>query len=305
MAEAMARLKTSTASVRIFDAFGGAGFLSRSFMHTDISFTIADCTSAYHPDSCDHHEWLVSPDYFRSISMERMGQYDLVFAHGGLHHVFEKEDGEVQDEASLGLQNQCVANLARLLRPGGYMVLADIPNNNTHPYFEDTRFSAMDPATGVHLFSGARVEYLQAAAHGFSLPSSLKESCTKIAGEFRDHTHSGSLQRFFTEVIADETPYGHDACFVDFPRIIAGARSHGLSLAHCVDYPGAWVFRSIEEAIWFFREKFSFGTSSTPFVIHEEDRVVESAIADILGIKSIGNYVAVNWGVTYAVLVRS
>jgi len=294
----------SPGDLRIFDAFGGSGFLSRSFAHTEIRFTIADCTNAYKQDGSNKHEWLICPDYFRAISAERAGEYDLVFAHGGLHHVYVKDNAGLEDETSVGLQHQCVANLSRLLRKGGFLVLADIPDRPSRVDAHGSDISLIDTSMAIDLFGNERLAFLRSAATDFSLSPSLNNTCHTVESIFRDSTHPGSLRRFFDEEVARKTPNGHEACFLDFERIIARAAKHDLCLMALIPYPGAWVFETANQAVWFFREMFGFGQSMPPFQEDSQDYVVKSAISDTLGMRSVGDHLAVNWGVSYAIFRR-
>ncbi len=303
-AHVMQSTARKSGDLRIFDAFGGSGFLSRSFAHTDIRFTIADCTDAYDHDSCTRHEWLLSQDYFRSISVERAGTYDLVFAHGGLHHVYVEDETGIQDETSIGLQNQCVANMARLLRPGGYLVLSDIPDRPPAPHRAGKDFVLADLKECLALLGEERLDFLKSSAPSFSPVPSLNKTCASVNFLFRDPSHDGSLRRFFDEVVARETPNGHEARFLDVERIITGARAHGMSVIYSAAFPGAWVFRDRDQAVWYFREMFGFGASVPAFGRGPEDSVVESAMTNILGLRSLGKKIAVNWGVTYTIFAR-
>ena len=304
MENVMRRFSRATGDMRVFDAFGGSGFLSRSFSHTDIEFTIGDCTNAYKPDSSTRHEWVVSPDYFRSISAQRSGQYDLVFAHGGLHHAYVKDEAGVEEEPSIGLQHHCIANLARLLRPGGFFVLADIPVRPFPASYDGREFVSSDPGACADLLGHDRMAFLNAAAPGFVLSPSLRATSCAVNAVFRNPFQAGSLPRFFDEFVALKTPFGHEACFIDFARIIGSASAHGLANICTVTYPGAWLFHDQAQAIWFFREMFGFGASTPPFEISALDADVQSAITDLLGVRNLQARIAVNWGVTYSFFAK-
>ena len=294
-------------AARVFEAFGGTGFLARGLSRFDFDFAVVDgCVEMLQGvSSLPRVEPIVTMDDFKAtVSVFGSKSFDLVLCHGGLHHVVGPGDPPDPD-ASRARQSAVVTRLARIVRPGGALVVADIP--------EGVPSQLGSQRVGVNLsedvlrkcFSSGSLSFLaRVLALKEGQPWSVEEIERLVETKLWQPVQFPVPRHYFDEFVAKQSEMGHVAVFPDFEQLHQVITSEGLELMWRLNYRGPWIFSSRGEAGWFFREKFSLFDPSPLGVDPESEEAVFNSIRRFLGGQESKDWVSVNWGVTYAAYRR-
>lgn len=289
--------------LRVCDAFGGTGFLARSFARYGAEIVVADvCSEMLRGASgLPNVKTHVTDDDFASVAGAFGSRsFDLVVTHGGLHHVVELSDGTPNLPASRARQARVVGTLASLVRPGGLLVVADIPDSiPTESRGSLTRHPLTESHLELGLEEGASIVSAALGVKPENLPG-LHDLQALVESRLWAPVAFPVPRRFFDEFIAPSSPMGHVAVYPDFQDLHARLLSCGMSMLGRINYKGPWIFSSPQEAGWFFREKFSLYTSGDLGTLPETERAVFEVVNEFLGSRPAAECTAVNWGVTYA-----
>lgn len=185
------------------------------------------------------------------------------------------------------------------MRPGGILVIADVPNLDHNLPDQEPNWNINTTDFEKYLIPSAANALCKITArlgHTFTLPR-LQEF---LDDNYWKDTNFQVPRHFFDQIVAKETPLGHDCCFPSFERIHTQCAEEGLSCIGVTDYRGPWMFDSAKAAGWFFKEKFDWGNTS---LLCEESEDIAKCLARIdshLGTRLSPNGFCVNWGVVYA-----
>jgi 2-polyprenyl-3-methyl-5-hydroxy-6-metoxy-1,4-benzoquinol methylase len=292
-------------SLRVCDAFGGTGFLARSLHGNRFSFVVCDCcqemlTGALGLPRVGAH---VTPDDFSSaIRVFGGGFFDLVLCHGGLHHVVVLEKASVDPAESERRQLNVVDRLAKLVRPGGVIIIADIPDKEP-PELDGPLWDQEIEATFLCDCLGNEGLQLVAAATGLEAhaQTTLKSIQAALRSKLVKPFRSPVPRLFFDSFVAKETATGHTAAYVNFDQIHERLIQDGFLPLGRINYRGPWLFSSANEAGWFFKEKFSAGEPSAKGADVNSEANMLDVLQRMLGVRNVTTGVAVNWGVTYGI----
>lgn len=295
-------------SLRVCDAFGGTGFLARGLHGNRFSFVVCDCcqemlSGALGLPRVDVH--VTRDDFSSTIKVFGEGFFDLLLCHGGLHHVVAVEKLKVDAAASAHRQLSVVHRLARLVRPGGVLILADIPDEEPDemegPIWDEAIAPDLLPdclgKEGARLIAEATALPIQTATTLRSIQLAVTSKLVKPVG-------FPVPRQFFDEFVAKETAMGHTASYINFDLVNDRLTADGFTSLGRINYRGPWLFKTANEAGWFFREKFSVGEPSEVGVDPSSEMKMFTVLRDALGVRNTPTGVAVNWGVTYAVYRR-
>ena len=304
---AMAHIK-DIGALDVLDAFGGTGFLSEGLNFDPGRVVIADCT----PEMMEGVTHALGvrreaiADDFDNMANRYEGAFDVVLSHGGLHHAIALTDeGLVDAEESMRKQCRVIENLCRCLRPGGLMVLGDIPApGSRNRRGEGLSLNCLDRVDSHIAAEPVRTE-LQGIAQRF-LHGNL--SVVNIDAAFRASDPRPDIPvpaYFFDNFVAKRTHLGHKANYPDFDVLIAVAERNGMIMEWGIDYRGPWLFSDRNTAGWYFREKFSIGTEGARGAHAEENTQMMKELREYLGVQEIAERCLVNWGVYYSCLRRT
>lgn len=289
--------------VRVCDAFGGTGFLTRGLQRPNFVFTVVDACKEMlsSAESIVETTCEVTDKDFEDI-LEKFGpeSFDLILCHGGLHHVVELDGAQRRISESRALQAAVCERFAMLLAPSGVLILADIPSEAPPEIIgdvDDQTISTCVLEDYLGRTCSDRLARLLAITDNEA--HSLASIRSKIVATLANSVPFPVPRCFFDEYVQD-TPLGHVAVYPIFGELHRTLTAHKLECISRINYRGPWVFHSEEEAGWFFREKFSIGPDSKPGQFPKDDRVMFGNLERFLGIRSTEAVTSVNWGVTYA-----
>jgi SAM-dependent methyltransferase len=248
----------------------------------------------------------VTPDDFRStLKMFGTGFFDVVLCHGGLHHVVDVQGPQIESEKSAQRQLATVERLAKLTRPGGIIILADIPDGTPEELPGPIWDQPVEIDTLKHYLGkdGANTIAALLELDGRSA-TTLRAAQTAVRSKLVKDVRYPVPRHFFDAFVASKTAMGHTASYVHFGSIHERIISDGFSLLGRINYRGPWLFKTTREAGWFFREKFSVGEASALGAEPAAEEAMFHTVEAMLGTRSFPGGVAVNWGVTYAIYQR-
>jgi len=291
-------------SIYACDAFGGTGFFADWLASKTRRFTVVDCCQAmFAPLDLTSVEFVLTSDNFHTFSNLHQGKFDIVLSHGGLHHAIVCKKGIPDHQASRSNQAEIVTRLGKLLAPGGILIVADIP---THPPAEiigSVASWSLDDKILSEFINEKELKWLSELVgplESHSLDSFRKQveerHWTQVDFEVPRH--------FFDTFVSNRTPMGHVAVYPDFDQLDLELKLTGLECLGRINYRGPWLFDSSLDAGWFFKEKFSVGTTSERSAAGEEAAIMWHTVTDQLGTKTSLGSASVNWGVTYAFYTR-
>ncbi len=299
---------TAKKPFRILDAFGGNGFLSRGFEWSGLKFTVADACEQMFPDPSrrSNVEFIRSDGRFLNVAGRfGVGSFDAIFCHGGLHHVVAPDIHNRHAGLSRATQENIILRLAGLLDPGGIILIADVPETIPHEK-PGPLASAAVPADFLAMLLGENPARLiretlslDPGEHTFTVAD-----CQSRIDRLLHRPHHEPVPRhFFDHFVSPESNFGHFAIYPDFDELDRALVAGGFECQGRMNYRGPWLFRSPEEAGWFFGEKFSIGPAPVPYTDHADarSRAMFETLRKYLGAARLApNRTSVNWGVTYA-----
>ncbi len=286
---------------KILDVFGGTGFLATSLKNIDASFSVVDGSEGMLnciDKSLDIEKILTENDLQDMYQTHGENSFDIIFSHGGFHHVIEYTDGTIDIKKSIEKQDKILVLLEKLLKPNGIIVIADISsdgyekksNNNFlelkafklfKKYLSNSQFYAISNYLNIKQNEKVNLSTLQ----NFIIKNYFNNSIKYKAPNY-----------FFDEFIAKQAACGHESLYLNFGRLEQILLKSTPLIT--IDFPTPWVFNSKEDAGLFFREKFSIGKSLEK-VPEISKRRMFNKIDKYLGTTKKENLIYVNWGVTY------
>lgn len=289
--------------LKVLDAFGGTGFLHHALGNSGICMHVADCSSgmlSLGGTPIGHDQWHHSSDYFSDLSYSMKGEFDAVFSHGGLHHVVVDSKGVVDTVKSEEAQRLVIENLSLCLKPGGFLIIGDIPDNGAPVKCAGRDVPPCLPGKVKSLLGEAHSDRLNKL--GVRLEdASLFNASASIKREYGAEVDHDVPRYFFDNFVCKDTPLGHIAHFLAPERLNQFASSVGLVRDWVIDYRGSWLFENMQQAGWYFREKFSYGNSSLPGEDPESELAVAQYVQRQLGCRVTSDgLISVNWGVVYS-----
>ncbi len=144
-------------------------------------------------------------------------------------------------------------------------------------------------------------QFVHNALH--NMPISLSDLQSEIESRLWSEVPFSVPRTFFDGFVTGETPMGHVAAYPNFDDIHDSILAQGLVPLGRISYRGPWLFNTKDSAGWFFREKFSVGTTSNLGEDILGDVDMFEILQRMLGVRTTSHGVAVNWGVTYAAYV--
>lgn len=293
--------------IQVADAFGGTGFLARGLSSANLNFVVCDCCQEMLCGAAGtpHVQLHETQDDFQSVlTTFGNGHFDLVLSHGGLHHVVDME-GVPNVSASRVRQCQVVKRLARMVRSGGALIIADIPDRPPVELGGLAREVSLSTKTLQRLIGGEATKFVEPLMRlDVTRENTLDSICQQIRNSIVTPVSFPVPKHFFDQYVACKTPSGHVAVYVDFDEIDRTVLAEGFKPLGRLNYLGPWLFQSESEAGWFFKEKFGVGIPQSIDADVESNMEMFEVLKTYLGTVASKGYVAVNWGVTYAAYVR-
>jgi SAM-dependent methyltransferase len=293
--------------LRVADAFGGTGFLARGLAWAGLEFVVCDCcdemlSGAVGLPNVDLHE---TRDDFQSVlSAYGKGQFDLVFSHGGMHHVVDM-NGKPNETSSRERQAQVAKRLAELVRPGGALIIADIAEGEPSEVRGKIHNAMIGSVSLERMIGAEAVKFVTPLLDlGSERSISLDALRRKVENRIVAPVTFSVPRRFFDQYVACKTRLGHVAVYVDFDAVDRLITAEGLESLGRINYRGPWLFGNESEAGWFFKEKFCVGEPKPLGSDLQADMDMFEVLRTYLGTSSRRGYVGVNWGVTYATYMR-
>lgn len=290
--------------IRICDAFGGTGFLSQALENLPATFVVCDASSEMLRGAALHlnsETFVTTNDFEDAVESFGEGSFDFVFSHGGLHHVAETTDAK-SIERSRGRQLEIVARLARLVAPGGALVIADIPEGRPVEREGIASRTRIERGNLRRVMGRVQFDTLMNALPRLPAEVSLRD-VRQLVCDLTTVMPFEVPRFFFDHFVRWNTPMGHEAVYPRFEDFDEVATLQDLRLDMRINYQGPWLFTSESEAGWFFREKFSIADVAPLGGDPITEQEMFSALCQFLG-GATGAMTTVNWGVTYATYVR-
>jgi len=237
----------------LFDLFAGTGFASASirseFRGTFLLEPHVAAEDASIANSRRHRACALSAGSFDGLPAA-----DLAVCLAGFHHVLGP--GPAADRDSHRRQRLEALRLwGSRLAPSGRLVIADVPLAGT-----DVGWLSGDP-------SGLLPTEPSAGAAGDEAPLAdalrrrgIEDYLAALTARC-DELDLGQPEpsAFFDHVVAEQSPYGHVACF-DSPQELADMfREAGYEHVRAFVAPTPWLFPSKADAVWFVRELLGIG----------------------------------------------
>ena len=299
------RLGKPVKELKILDAFGGTGFITRSFPGLGGQITIADCSHMMLEEvGCgfsDKHIVEVT-DNFENLAEERAGYFDVVLTHGGLHHVIKIEGDEVDSAKSLVEQTRVISRLGQLVTVGGSLLIADIPDKPLSQCLVGRSPKGLTKELPAQLLDAGQVSSLDPEIVGL-LQADLFTLAEGVRSHYGAPLNHPVPRYFFDEFVAKRTPLGHEASF--FPPLEqTDALGQSFALDWRCDYLGPWIFPNREAAGWYFREKFSVGEPDILGNQPADEVGMAVELENTLGGRETPEKYCVNWGVVYSNMIR-
>lgn len=294
-------LNQDTRDIKILDAFAGTGFLADSFS-TVSKFLQVDASVGMLGNNCEYKK--CTNDDFKDILAEiGENQFDYIFSHGGFHHVVDTDnDGNVLRNSSLTRQRDILHRLITMLKPSGYLVVADIPDREYDQTNSDISMHKID-IDYISKFIGD--DKTKTIKDFLNISSGEEISLFEIQNRINEiikntRIHKDIPRYFFDEYISRKTLLGHTANYLNFKMIeewISNVATKELQ----INFYSPWIFSCDEFADWFFKEKFSIGEESNIDECMAQNLSILNVLKSYLGLGHHNKYTYVNWGVTYAI----
>lgn len=295
-------------NLNILDAFCGTGFISNSLESLDANFILADISEGMMNSTNGNKRKIVSTNNFENIKQTFGDSYfDIVLSHGGFHHALEISGEKVNIPESYNKHREIIENLCSLVAKDGFLIIADISNkfveeltNPKYPLIENlSKFKYIIGDEMIHFIS-------KSLDIDPNIPFSINEINEFIAKKvFKKESYS-IPKHFFNQYIARYTKHGHKACYPDFEKIDNWITNFSnFENVSRVNFHSPWIFDSINQAGWFFKEKFSLFSQTEMFEDKKSEKRVFDLLAKYLGTTNFKNRIFINWGITYAIYKKT
>jgi SAM-dependent methyltransferase len=292
--------ETNPKKIKILDAFAGTGYISNSFNAMNADFIQVDASTGMLGEN-DTNKRCTKND-FVDIQQEFGNNYfDYIISHGGFHHVVETDkNGNILKTESYNRQKEVIKRLISLLKPNGYLVIADIPCGN---YQEDLGCIEQQQILLSDLAQYIGEKKIETIMSFLQIQDTEKTSLSDIKTKIDRITKEAKKEypiprHFFDNYISTQTELGHIANYPDFDLIDDWTK--GLVKKEClVNFSSPWLFDSDSYADWFFREKFSIGDENE--ISKNKEKQMFENLQTFLGAGHCNDFTFVNWGVTYTI----
>lgn len=230
---------------------------------------------------------------------------NIIVSLAGLHHIYEMENGQVEDAPSGQLQEQLILDWATSLPPEGVMVIADVTDPTlSAPFSKDN-----SPCRVLTRPLRQKVETLwQSLWQSIDISDSaapfLSSSLAEYVRAIGDVTHcpaQASPGQWFRKVVAAHGMFGHVDHFLNPQSLLGTLREHGFR-AEYQEIPTPWLFPAREDFVYYFYEKFAFGPPAQSFsdISEPTQRLIETEANRHLGVCRLpGGGIAVGWRLGY------
>lgn len=233
---------------------------------------------------------------------------DAIISVAGLHHIYEIEHGVINPASSDKLQVEVLLNWMACLPKDGLMVISDIPDPGSAKEYSlpNNDWRIHDRILEARL--KARIELL---AKELKLSTASMQVQPTTIGEYvrqvLDYTNcSTNAQpgRWFREVVAKKSLFGHVDHFPKPTEIVPGLRARGYNVEY-YDLPTPLMFASVDSALYFMYEAFALGpkVESAAEIPQAFRGAMKEQIAEHLGIEANGRGpVSIGWRSGYYII---
>jgi len=270
----------------MLDIFGGAGFASDWLAPVFRRIDLIDETASLLPAPSTKRK-VYEGDACRESGLRQLpGEYDVAVCLAGFHHILAEEAERDSSLSALDTERVRLGVLRRwraLLRPGGRLILADVPQTGEVTSSEN----------------GRGRDYVA------NLPN-LKAALGRAAGptlEIPAFPIAPEPAAFFDEFVASECPSGHAACFETANHVAQIMREAGFTNVQTAVRITPWCFPTVGDATWFLHELFGIGgeSISEPLVLPcQKAGFVGDAIDRYLGSCQTKAGTLIGWRLLYA-----
>lgn len=291
-------------NLNILDAFCGTGFISNSLESLNANFILADISVGMMSGTNGNARKIVATNNFENIKQKFGDSYfDIVLSHGGFHHAIELSGTKVNIQESYNKHKEIIQNLSSLVNKDGYLIIADISNKNV-PEFTNPNYPLKESISSFrHIIGDEMINFIADSLKvDPNIPVSLNDINELIDSKTFKKEPFPVPKHFFNQYIARYTKYGHKACFPDFDMIDnCIINSSNFDKVSTVYFHSPWIFDSLNQAGWFFKEKFSLFEKSKLLEDKQSEKRVYDLLEKYLGVTKTNEKIFVNWGVTYSI----
>lgn len=294
---------TKKKNLKVLDAFGGTGFISKFFINISDEIVIVDESEGMMKfiDLNDKIKKKITNNDFKDI-LDKYGEgyFDVIISHGGFHHaVIYDNKGKVLKNESQNKQNKIIERLSKLTSNEGIMILADIAEKPLKPYYRikdnGLALNQLDS-----LIPNDSISFIQEVLNlDISKNISLESILSEIENNLTKEVDFLVPNYFFDYYISRNSFLGHKAHYSNFE--ILETKVSNLNLLARTFHKIPWIFNSEYEVGWFFKEKFSIFSESQKMSKSKNELKMYNLIKKYLGIKKRNGKIFTNWGVTYSV----
>jgi ABC-type multidrug transport system ATPase subunit len=298
--------KNESKKIKVLDAFSGTGYIANSFNTMNADFLQVDASTGMlgenNPNKrCTQNDFVDIQQEFGN------NHFDYIITHGGFHHIVETDNsGNVLETKSYNRQKGIIKRLVALLKPNGYLVIADIPNKDFSDDLGIFADISMSLSSFVQFIGNKKIETVKNFLRiSDNEEISLGNVKTKIGDIIKSTKINFPIPRhFFDEYIAKETELGHIANYPDFDLIENWTKE--LVKKECqINFPSPWIFETDSHAGWFFKEKFSIDQETELLENAEMEYQMFAVLKQYLGTGNHNDFTFVDWGVTYAIYKKT
>lgn len=294
--------------LNILDAFCGTGFISNSLGSLIANFIFADISEGMMSSTNGRAEKIVATNNFENLNQTfGEGYFDIILSHGGFHHAIELSGDKVNVQESYNKHKEIIQNLCSLVNKDGYLIIADISTKNV-PEFTNPDFPLKESMTSFrHIVGDEMINFIvESLKVDPNIPISLNEINELINSKVFKKEPFPVPKHFFNQYIARYTKHGHKACYPDFEKIDNWIiQSSNFEKVSRIFFHSPWIFDSINQAGWFFKEKFSLFEESKLLEDKQSEKRVYELLEKYLGVTDYNNRIFVNWGVTYSIYKKT
>ena len=270
----------------MLDIFGGSGFGSDWLVPVFRRIDLIDETASLLPASSTKRRVYEGDACWESGLRQLPGVYDLAVCLAGFHHILAEGAERDSPLAALDTEGVRLGVLRRwraLLRPGGRLILADVPQTGEVTSSENGR-----GRDGVADLPKLKATLGRAAEPTLEIPAF---SMAPEPAEFLD------------EFVAPECPSGHTACFETANHVAQIMRKAGFKNVQTAVRMAPWRFPTLGDATWFLHELFGIGgeSISEPLMLPcQKAGFVRDAIDRYLGSCETKAGTLIGWRLLYA-----
>jgi hypothetical protein len=244
---------------------------------------------------CTHNDFQDIQERFKE------NYFDIILSHGGFHHIVETDtDGNILENESYNRQKEIMNRLISMLKPNGFLVIADIPNKDFSENLGIFSNNSLLLSDFIQIIDNNKIEKIK---NFLQISDIEKITLTTIKHKIEDVIKGTKVnpvpRHFFDEYISKNTTLGHTANYPDFDLIENW--TNGLAKKESqINFDSPWLFKSKKNANWFFQEKFSIENESD-LSEEEFENNFFNELTEFLGTGNHNGFTFVNWGVTYAI----